>query len=283
MRIDSAALIEKRGQEVPVLPKEKNLRPKKNKRRHKKPMPSVVQRLFDTCKEVFAEGGAGVIPSEKDIDRIKSVLESMRPSDVGLNQHMPFFKTLDAEGAPQITYLHLYACDRFSMCIFCLPPGAIIPLHNHPGMTVFGKILFGSMHIRSFDWADIPQDTSCKLNPTHFQPAGVRLAELKKNAVFTAPCDTSILYPAAGGNMHRFTAVTACAVLDVLGPPYSDSEGRHCTYYQEFPYANFSGDSSMAPVDDGERYAWLEEKEKPDNFFVVGAPYGGPRITEKTQ
>ncbi|XP_068647469.1 plant cysteine oxidase 2 [Aristolochia californica] len=280
MRIETAALIEKRGQEVRELPKEKNHRSKKNRRRYKKPMSSVVQKLFDTCKEVFADGGAGVVPPEKDVERIKLVLESMSPSDVGLNQDMPFFKTLETEGAPPITYLHLYECDKFSMGIFCLPPRAVIPLHNHPGMTVFSKILFGSMHIRSFDWADIPQNTNQKLNPTYFQPAGVRLAESKKNTVFTAPCDTSILYPAAGGNMHRFTAITACAVLDVVGPPYSDSEGRQCMYYQEFPYTSFSGDASFAPVDnEKEGYAWLEEKDKPDNFFVVGAPYGGPKIT----
>lgn len=69
----------------------------------------------------------------------------------------------------------------------------------------------------------------------------MRLAKIHIDSDFTAPCDTSILYPAAGGNMHRFTALTSCAVLDVLGPPYADSEGRHCTYYNEFPYTRFSG------------------------------------------
>lgn len=69
----------------------------------------------------------------------------------------------------------------------------------------------------------------------------MRLAKVKTDAVFTAPCNTSILYPAEGGNMHRFTAKTACAVLDVLGPPYSDPEGRHCTYYRDFPYASIPG------------------------------------------
>lgn len=69
----------------------------------------------------------------------------------------------------------------------------------------------------------------------------MRLAKLKTDTVFTAPCNTSILYPAAGGNMHCFTAKTSCAVLDVLGPPYSDPEGRHCTYYRDFPYTSLSG------------------------------------------
>lgn len=71
--------------------------------------------------------------------------------------------------------------------------------------------------------------------------AGARLAKVKVNSDFTAPCDTSILYPSDGGNMHCFTALTPCALLDVLGPPYSKSEDRDCTYYSEHPFAYLPG------------------------------------------
>lgn len=100
------------------------------------------------------------------------------------------------------------------------------------------------------------------------------------DAAFTAPCNTSILYPAAGGNIHCFTAVTACAVLDVLGPPYSDDDGRHCTYYDELPCANLSSGDSAPVAEEGETEGcvWLEQREKPDDFVVVGAKYRGPRI-----
>ncbi|KAF6159955.1 hypothetical protein GIB67_033039 [Kingdonia uniflora] len=255
---------------------------KKTRKRIKKSMPSsVVQRLFDTCKEVFGSGADGDVPSPADVERLRVVLDSMKPADVGLTQDMPYFRAIETEGAPPIAYLHLYECNRFSMGIFCLPPNAVIPLHNHPGMTVFSKLLFGSMHIKSYDWvADQPCATNDNLNPSYFQPPGVHLAKVKNDSVFTAPCKTSILYPNTGGNMHCFTALTACAVLDVLGPPYSDPEGRHCTYYRAYPYSSFAGNTGLVPEDGSEGYAWLEEREKAENFSVIGALYRGPKITE---
>jgi len=72
----------------------------------------------------------------------------------------------------------------------------------------------------------------------HVSP--VRLAKLEADSVLTAPCNTSVLYPTTGGNIHQFTAITPCAVLDVLGPPYSKEGDRDCSYYKDFPYTAVS-------------------------------------------
>ncbi|XP_021905410.1 plant cysteine oxidase 2 [Carica papaya] len=258
---------------------------KRSRRRNKKMTALPIQRLFDICKEVFANAEPGIVPTPENIQRLRAVLDEINPEDVGLSPEMPYFCQKLNGRTPPITYLHLYESDKFSMGIFCLPPSGVIPLHNHPGMTVFSKLLFGTMHIKSYDWV---ADAPCKASSTLESPsepsveqAEIRLAKMKVDSNFTAPCNTSILYPADGGNMHCFTAVTPCAVLDVLGPPYSDPDGRHCTYYYDFPFANFTVDGVSVAEEEKEGHAWLQERQKLGDFAVVGALYRGPKIVDK--
>lgn len=54
-----------------------NSRGKKSRRRHhnkKSVVTSPVQKLYDTCKEVFASGGPGIVPSPDNIEKLKAVL-----------------------------------------------------------------------------------------------------------------------------------------------------------------------------------------------------------------
>ncbi|KAL3000561.1 hypothetical protein AAZX31_09G219700 [Glycine max] len=277
---------ETKGRVLGELREETNTNNNNNKsrrnRRHRQRKMSPGQKLFQTCNEVFASTGPGIVPSPQNIEMLLSVLGGIKQEDVGLKPEMPFFSSNNPRRTPKITYLHIYECKEFSMGIFCLPPCGVIPLHNHPGMTVFSKLLFGTMHIKSYDWVvDLPPHMPTIVKPSsETLTPDMRLAKVKVDADFNAPCDPSILYPADGGNMHWFTAVTACAVLDVLGPPYSDPDGRHCTYYQNFPFSNYSVDGLSIPEEERTAYEWLQEKEKPENLKVVVNMYSGPKIVE---
>ncbi|KAH1215743.1 Plant cysteine oxidase 2 [Glycine max] len=297
-------LADRKGRDFCELPRETiaSSNSRRNRRRQRKKPP--VQKLFETCKVVFASAGTGFVPPHEDIDELQSVLvliffmsfiiyvpckatlvflcaDGIKPEDVGLRPDMPYFRTSATQRVPRITYLHIYECEKFSMGIFCLPPSGVIPLHNHPGMTVFSKLLFGTMHIKSYDWVvDLPPESPTTIKPSENQGPEMRLAKVKVDADFTAPCNPSILYPEDGGNLHCFTAVTACAVLDVLGPPYSDAEGRHCTYYHNFPFSNFSADGLSIPEEEKNAYEWLQEREELEDLEVNGKMYNGPKIVE---
>lgn len=133
----------------------------------------------------------------------------------------------------------------------------------------------------------------------------VGLAGRVLDGIVKAPQEAFTLFPASGGNIHGFTAITPCAILDVLSPPYSEHFGRPCTYFSDFPLpspslpgnsfllllplfffpipihpSSFkSSDSDLACLEllyTG--YAMLEAKPLPKDLIVRGAPYLGPPI-----
>ncbi|XP_078430861.1 plant cysteine oxidase 1-like isoform X2 [Wolffia australiana] len=120
---------------------------------------SAIQTLFLACKSIFS--GPPTVPSPADVRMIRNIVDMMTSEDVDLSPEIPFFKAKTAVGgAPGVSYTTIYQSSNFSICIFFLRPAAVIPLHDHPGMTVFSKLLLGSMHVRAYDFVDTLHLTS---------------------------------------------------------------------------------------------------------------------------
>ncbi|XXG61538.1 hypothetical protein AAC387_Pa05g0124 [Persea americana] len=219
-------------------------------------MPAI-QRLYNTCKSSFSTNGP---VSEEALENVRAILDKIRPSDVGLEQEAQVArgwkkpvhvingkKGCNGSNLPPIKYLHLHECDSFSIAIFCMPAKSIIPLHNHPEMTVFSKLLYGSMHVKSYDWLD---------SPVPVDPAEARLAKLVRDEDMSAPCGTTVLYPTR--------------------------DGRHCTYFRQPPRNDLPVEVVEGIVESSgisiSEVAWLEEFEPPDNFVVRRGVYKGPVI-----
>ncbi|KAL6317221.1 hypothetical protein AAG906_029974 [Vitis piasezkii] len=224
---------------------------------------SKIQVLYDACDAVFSQKE---LPTFQQIQWLKNLLDLMEAIDVGIDEfslhQSPFSSPKITKGlvcgqaVSEITYIHIRECDNFSMGVFCFPAGGTFPLHDHPNMTVLSKLLYGSVQVKAYDWVKA-ENSSCRT---------IGLAGIVTNSIFNAPREPSILFPRSGGNIHSFTALTPCAILDVLAPPYSEEFGRPSTYFNDMPIPTLPG------------YVILEERDLPDDLVVTRAPYLGPSI-----
>lgn len=160
-----------------------------------------------------------------------------------------------SSGAATICTQAIYESTHFDMVIFLLPKHARLPFHDHPGMTVFSKVLYGALNMVSCDWKTplsvvelqeltTEQERLDELmakqtkDPQPYEPSAVssrplfsREVQLRANTILTTESPTFILRPDFA-NIHSFEARSDCAVLDVLMPPYDEEAGRDCHYFE---------------------------------------------------
>ncbi|XP_054797042.1 plant cysteine oxidase 4-like isoform X1 [Prosopis cineraria] len=252
---------------------------------------SKIQAAYEYCHAIFSQQG---LPTFQRIQHLKNILDSMEAKDVGIDEFGSCDSAISLQeaggsrgllcgrGFSEITYIHIHECDSFSIGVFCLPAGKTFPLHDHPGMIVLSKLLYGSVYVKAYDWIKVDNRASQRRKCNYYSlhsaqikqalrivvDAAVGLAGRVVDGIMKAPQETSILFPTRGGNIHGFTALTPCAILDVLSPQYSEELGRPSTYFSDSPFPSPSSD-----------YALLEAILLPADLVVRAAPYLGPPVS----
>jgi len=88
--------------------------------------------------------------SDADRAEIARLLDSMTCADLGLNPAVEKGAPGRSDGA--IFCQNIYSGDDFELVIFLFPAGAALPVHDHPGMSVFSRVLYGCLQMTSYNW-----------------------------------------------------------------------------------------------------------------------------------
>merc|ERR1712232_741163 len=80
----------------------------------------------------------------------------------------------------KVCYQEVYAGPSMTMCVFLLRAGGVIPLHDHPGMHVFGRLLFGRMRSISLDLEEPNDEALPPPWPAAFWPDALYFARPRR-------------------------------------------------------------------------------------------------------
>jgi len=222
-----------------------------------------ITRLVTLVREIVTRPGFCHAP--QDVHAIVEHISRVNCEMLGLENHRYMKKRKrrqknrqkQNQDSDMILYQHIFEDEHISVGVFLLPKNAIIPLHDHPSMSVVTLGLFGSCRLMSYDW---------KTDETRQAQQGEAI--LIQNKVME-PGDVVVCHPTSHGNIHSIQAIENFAMLDILIPPYGES--RICRYYEVAPPPETTTLPSSA---DG-------AKQRPEDF-VPGTTHWLQGIPEPT-
>ena len=197
--------------------------------------PNAVADLHKAVRDAARQNANDLKQPGPHIDALLNAMSAVDAAALGID---------DVQRPGACTYLGIVENEEYSIAAFVLKPGAKIPLHDHPGMTVLSKVVRGSMHVTSFD-------------------VGADGKARRSESVLSRDDGPAALFPSVN-NVHEFRAGDGGAVvLDVIVPPYDEDAGRACHYFE------------AAAIGDG--VFRLREVPEPADFECLGAVYTGLR------
>jgi len=240
---------------------------------------SFLEVLIRTTFQTFSNGSkyssaSSKLPTRTDHTNLIEVLEQFTAKDVSVHESMMFVRKPPTVRRAPVTYIDVFDHALFTVGVFILHPNAVIPLHDHPGMLGFIKVLCGEIKLTSY--------TKLKKLST-----SDHLVVCEESQILNSLSPPTILTPHER-NFHQLEFAKGeseehqyAAFLDILSPPYNSFSGKpECNYYYPTKYSQPSDQDECA----SKPLLELVKHSCPREFWNDAAPYLGPnrkQIAEK--
>eukprot|EP00353_Schmidingerella_taraikaensis_P007346 CAMPEP_0185584262 /NCGR_PEP_ID=MMETSP0434-20130131/31145_1 /TAXON_ID=626734 ORGANISM="Favella taraikaensis, Strain Fe Narragansett Bay" /NCGR_SAMPLE_ID=MMETSP0434 /ASSEMBLY_ACC=CAM_ASM_000379 /LENGTH=204 /DNA_ID=CAMNT_0028203901 /DNA_START=185 /DNA_END=799 /DNA_ORIENTATION=- len=125
--------------------------------------------------------------------------------------------------------------EDYRLVLFFIKKGTRMPLHDHPNMSVFFRLVFGKLNYRAYDkvdhkfkYNDFVDDEYHEIleNKTRIQA--------KKSKAMKLQSDDLLFVRPSTNNMHEFVAEENSCFFDICLPNYTPlNHSRRITYFKE--------------------------------------------------
>lgn len=109
-----------------------------------------------------------------------------------------------------------------------------MPLHDHPNMAVYFKLMFGKLSYHSFDKVESKYKYNDFSLGEYEELLGTKAKiNATKSKMQVLDKDNVLLVRPSEGNMHQFIAEEDSCFFDICLPNYTDGHLRRITYFNE--------------------------------------------------
>lgn len=203
-------------------------------------MASKLENIVQQALRTFARASKSLPePSQNDLVTLKTMADVITIKDVKVPKFLlnksevhVCGKKLKATVEP-IDYLRIYEDADVSIGVFVLKQGAKLPIHDHPYMYGFLKVIEGVIKVTSYSVVELDTETSVD-NSTFFYKHPLKV--IKHPEADISEKDPSCMLTPTERSIHEVECVRGpAAFLDILAPPYVEdsSDSRGCHYFKE--------------------------------------------------
>jgi hypothetical protein len=125
--------------------------------------------------------------------------------------------------------------ENYRLVLFFIKKGTKMPLHDHPNMSVFFRLVFGSLKYQAFDKIDEKYKYNEFSEDEYAEILDKKtVIKAKKSRVMNLKTDDLLFVRPSQNNMHEFVAQENSCFFDICLPNYSPvGNSRRLTFFNE--------------------------------------------------
>jgi hypothetical protein len=127
------------------------------------------------------------------------------------------------------------ATEDYRLVMFFIKKGMTMPLHDHPNMSVFFRLVFGELKYFGYDKVEDKHKFNEFSHDEYEELMATKHSiKAKRTRLMTLKPETMMFVRPSVNNMHTFTATENSMFFDICLPNYTvNSHNRKITYFRD--------------------------------------------------
>ena len=168
--------------------------------------------------------------------------------------------------------------EDYKLVLFYIKKGTVMPLHDHPNMSVFFRLVFGNLGYRAYDKIDEKYRYNDFVEDEYMTAIeDKKRIKARRSKLMNLQTDDVLFVRPSENNMHEFIAKENSCFFDICIPNYTSAcASRRLSFFKDTQLNNFDLSVKKGGITELEYYT--TPPVMPDKMDVVDLDYMGKML-----